>query len=354
MAFLKQLERKKEELKKVETPKEKKHLDKLLFENDDDYIRLLRETNFENYYDLIEEFTFKSVIISLTKDEIKALYDENLNFEKHPGDVSTQSFPSLNSIEGKIDDGIRLIREKTKNPSSQCFLRLSTRSAKDAIFHMNEFPKLYASKLKQVTDTDFLLEIGDKVPIYSKLIAFYLASTEILSISKGSQGIDMLVVSNRIQGDLKLCVEKSEPLNLIIREFVKFPVEHELRGFVWKKHLNALSQYNNIAFLPSLVKNKEEIENKVRVFMDHFIKIMGKKLENFVVDIVLDYEGKVWIVELNPFGELAGSCLFSWITDRELLLNEDGRYEFRIQDTPPELTYIKGELSEKVIEFLEI
>ena len=42
-------------------------------------------------------------------------------------------------------------------------------------------------------------------------MAFYLASTEILSISKGSQGVNMLVVSNRIQDDLKMCVEMCEP-----------------------------------------------------------------------------------------------------------------------------------------------
>ena len=353
MAFLKELESKKDKLRKVDTPKEQKHIDKLLFENDDDYIRLLRETNFENYYSLIEEFTFKSVIISLTTDEIKALYEENVGFGNNPVDISNKLFPSLNGIEDKINEGIRLIRDKTKNPSSKCFLRLSTRSPKDAIFHMNNFPDLYASKLKQVTECDSVPSHG-KVQIYDKLMAFYLASTEILSISEGSQGIKMLVVSNRIQGDLKMYVEMSEPLNLIIREFVQFPVEHELRGFVWKKNFTALSQYNNIAFLPSLVKNKVEIEAKVKTFMEKFIQIVGEKVENFVVDIVLDYDGKVWVVELNPFGELAGSCLFSWITDRDLLLNEDGRYEFRIQETPPELTYIKGELSEKVIDFLDI
>ena len=353
MAFLKELENRKDKLKKVDAPKEQKHIDKLLFENDDDYIRLIKETNFENYYSLIEEFTFKSVIINLTTDEVKALYEENFVFGNNPVDISNKDFPSLKGIEDKINKGIRLIQEKTKNPSSQCFLRLSTRSPKDAIFHMNNFPDLYASKLKQVNENDAIPSDG-KVKIYDKLIAFYLASTEILSISKGSQGINMLVVSERIQGDLKMCVEKSMPLNLIIREFVQFPVEHELRGFVWKKHLTALSQYNNIAFLPSLVRNKVEIEAKVKQFMEKFIQIVGEKLENCVVDIVLDYDGKVWVVEINPFGELAGSCLFSWITDRVLLLNEDGRYEFRIQETPPKLTYIKGELSEKVINFLDI
>ena len=351
MSFLKELERKKEQLKKVEAPNERKLPDKLLFEDDDDYIRLMRETNFENYYDLIEEFTFKSVILNLTKEEIKALYEENLKFNENPGDISTTH---ISSIEVKINEGIKLIQDKTKNQSSQCFLRLSTRSPKDAIFHMTGFPDLYASKLKHLVEST-TLPIDDKVPrLYYKLIAFYQASTEILAISNGKQGVDMLIMSNRIQGDLKMCLEKSEPLNLIIREFVQFPVEHELRGFVWKKHLTALSQYNNIAFLPSLVKNKDEIGNKVKLFMEKFIPIIGDRVDNFVVDIVLDHNGKVWIVELNPFGELAGSCLFSWITDRELLLNEDGRFEFRIQDTPPDITYIKGEINEKLIDFLDI
>lgn len=353
MSFLKELESKKEQLKKTDIPKEVKFTDKLLFENDDDYIRLLRETKFENYYDLMEEFTFKSVILSLTKEEIQALYEENLSFDKTQGNVSLLNYDLINSIANKIDEGIKSIQERTKNPSVQCFLRLSTRSPKDAIFHMSHFLELYDSKLKELKHSD-MLSVVDKNNLYSKLIAYYQASTEILAISMGKEGVNLLIMSNRIQDDLKLSLEKSESLNLIIREFVQFPVEHELRGFVWKKRLTALSQYNNIAFLPSLVKNKDEIENKVRIFMDKFIPIVSDRLENFVVDIVLDYNGKVWIVELNPFGELAGSCLFSWISDRELLLNEEGRYEFRINDNPPDITYVKGQLNEQAITFLDI
>jgi len=353
MAFLKELESRKAKLRNIDTPKEQKHIDKLLFENEEDYMRLFKEATFENYYSLIEEFTFKSTIISLSNEEIKALYEENVKFERNPIDISSKTFPSLTSIEDKINDGISVIREKTKNPSAKCFLRLSTRSPKDAIFHMDNFNDIYSSKLKQQNETNSLPSHG-KEQIYEKLIAFYLASTEILSISKGRQGMQMLIMSNRIQEDLKMYVDQSEPLSLIIREFVQFPVEHELRGFVWKKNFNALSQYNNIAFLPSLARNKDEIEAKVKAFMETFVKVIGKKIESFVVDIVLDYDGNVWIVELNPFGELAGSCLFSWVTDRDLLLNEDGKYEFRIQETPPELTYIKGQLSEKVVKFLDI
>ena len=208
---------------------------------------------------------------------------------------------------------------------------------------MKSFDVLYKTKLQ---------EFDEKKDLYSKLLKYYRASTEILSISQGKEGVDLLVMSDRIQDDLKLCLEKSEELNLIVREFVPFPVENELRGFVWKNHLTALSQYNNVAYLPNMSRDKQAIEKKVKSCMEKFITAVGEKLENFVVDIVLDNDGKVWIVEFNPFGELAGSCLFSWIDDRELLLNEDGRFEFRVQDTPPPILYIKGHINEQLISFL--
>lgn len=54
------------------------------------------------------------------------------------------------------------------------------------------------------------------------------------------------------------------------------------------------------------------MEQKVKEMMKKFICAMA----NFIVDIVLDEDGKVWVVEVNPFGELAGSCPFSWSKDR--------------------------------------
>ena len=123
MSFLKELEKKKEALKKVEAPIEQKHTDKLLFENDDDYFRLVKETNFENYYDLTKEFILKSVIINLSKDELKSLHEENVKYGNNPTDISTQTFPPLKSIENKIDDGIKSIREK-KIENHACIIHI--------------------------------------------------------------------------------------------------------------------------------------------------------------------------------------------------------------------------------------
>ena len=67
-----------------------------------------------------------------------------------------------------------------------------------------------------------------------------------------------------------------------------------------------------LGFFPDQIGKKEETEGKVKAFMSEFIAVMMREsnLESFIADIVIDGEGNVWIVELNPFGELAGSCLF--------------------------------------------
>ena len=46
-------------------------MEELIVEGEADYNRLMRETYFEEYYGLVERFTFKSVVLPLTLEEIK-------------------------------------------------------------------------------------------------------------------------------------------------------------------------------------------------------------------------------------------------------------------------------------------
>merc|ERR1712233_293351 len=76
MSFLKQLEEKKNALKKTEVSrKENTGPQEMIMKETEDYYRMLKETYFEAYYDRIEEYTFKSVIIPMTIDDTKALMD---------------------------------------------------------------------------------------------------------------------------------------------------------------------------------------------------------------------------------------------------------------------------------------
>ena len=100
----------------------------------------------------------------------------------------------LSSIASKVEEGIILIRKKAQN-ECQVFIRLSSRSPKDAIYHLDKFPTLYNEKM---------LNFSDKKDIFSKLHAFYEASTEVLAISTGNEATNLLKLSNRIQGIQRL------------------------------------------------------------------------------------------------------------------------------------------------------
>ena len=300
MSFLKEIEEKKSALKKAEVVKKAEFANPIL-KDEEDYYRLLRETYFEDYYDLIKDFTFKSDIRILSLEEIRTVLQANKEFTE----TGSSDTVDLTSVENKIDESIAAIREVT---GSECkvFVRFSSRSPKDAIYLLEAFPTLIQEKLQELNSTD----------IYAKLHAFYMASTEILAISSGSEAVDLFRKSSRIVGDLEHCLEVSEPMNLIVREFVQFPVKNELRGFVYQGSLTALTQYNRTCYFPDQVETKAEVEEKVHTFMEGFIVAMRSLLESFVVDLVVDTTSQVWVVEVNPFGELADSCLFSWTKDR--------------------------------------
>ena len=300
MSFLKEIEEKKSALKKAEVVKKAEFANPIL-KDEEDYYRLLRETYFEDYYDLIKDFTFKSDIRILSLEEIRTVLQANKEFTE----TGSSDTVDLTSVKNKIDESIAAIREVT---GSECkvFVRFSSRSPKDAIYLLEAFPTLIQEKLQELNSTD----------IYAKLHAFYMASTEILAISSGSEAVDLFRKSSRIVGDLEHCLEVSEPMNLIVREFVQFPVKNELRGFVYQGSLTALTQYNRTCYFPDQLETKAEVEEKVHTFMEGFIDAMRSLLESFVVDIVVDTAGQVRVVEVNPFGELADSCLFSWTKDR--------------------------------------
>ena len=340
MSFLKQLEEKKNALKKAEIlRKEKAGPEEMIMKESEDYYRMMKETYFEAYYDQIEDFTFKSVILPMTLEDTQALMDAYTMYMD-----GTDKEVDLSVVDAKIDKGIALIREKAKK-DCKVFVRLSSRSPKDAIYHLESFPNLIREKLSSFANG------GED--LYSKLHAFYMASTEIMAVSNGREATDLMRRSNRIQGDMEEAVKNSEPMNLIIREFVHFPVKNELRGFVHKGVFTALTQYNNLAYFPEHKESKAEVEEKVKSFVKVFIKAMESVLDSFVMDIVVDDDGKVWVVEVNPFGEMAGSCLFEWSRDRAILMGRE-QFQFRIVDKPPPLGLIKTEVDPRVLQVLGI
>ena len=64
------------------------------------------------------------------------------------------------------------------------------------------------------------------------------------------------------------------------------------------------------------------MEINVRSFMERFIAAIIDFMVSFVVDIATDEQGKVWVVEINPFDKFASACLFDWNTDRAQMMGK--------------------------------
>lgn len=101
-----------------------------------------------------------------------------------------------------------------------------------------------------------------------------------------------------------------------------------------EKQLTAITQYNEFIYFPYMVSQKAAIEAKIRAFVENEIVSLFSTMKNYVLDLALAYprgEGddyKVYIVEVNPLAEFAGTGLFSWIEDWQIILGEKP-FEFR-------------------------
>ena len=80
------------------------------------------------------------------------------------------------------------------------------------------------------------------------------ASIRLLAVNDGFHGIQLLLASERIQGDLSF----SSSLNLIIRQFIidRQHLKSEFRAFIFQRQFTALTQYNEYVVDQNLLKNK--------------------------------------------------------------------------------------------------
>jgi hypothetical protein len=152
MSFADQL--KSVRLRSSNQPKEKVN-EPLLCPDSESYRKMMDETQFECYYEKIQQWTFSSRILSINHEEINALHDGHLFFKSLPLDddddkkteVCFQRYPLLRKLSNQIDSC------DLKRP---IFVRLSTRSPKDAVLLLNKskFQHLFQQVLADLEPDD--------------------------------------------------------------------------------------------------------------------------------------------------------------------------------------------------------
>ncbi|CAF1058351.1 unnamed protein product [Rotaria sordida] len=312
-------------LRSIQQPKEKIN-EQLLCPDSDTYRKMMNETQFEYYYDIIKQWTFPSVILSMNEDDIRALHNGHLLFKNSSLDDDDkkteecfQQYPQLFKLSNAID---------TCDIQRPIFVRLSTRSPKDAILLLNKekFKRLFQKVLNE-------MEPDDTSERNRRLIALDETSIRLLAVNNGFHAIQLLLASERIQDDLISGLS----LNLIIRQFIidRRNLKSEFRAFIYKHQLTALTQYNEYIFDKNLFKKKDFILKSIKDFFQNEHILERIPYENFILDLILienEYNNyQIFICEINPLAEFAGTGLFSWLNDRNILLGRQ-EFQFRIKE----------------------
>eukprot|EP01112_Ceratiomyxa_fruticulosa_P014394 TRINITY_DN4118_c0_g1_i2.p1 TRINITY_DN4118_c0_g1~~TRINITY_DN4118_c0_g1_i2.p1 ORF type:complete len:364 (+),score=76.04 TRINITY_DN4118_c0_g1_i2:384-1475(+) len=271
---------------------------------------------------VLSQHTFETVLAPITWDEGKALYATCQR--KGREGLSQKEVELLSGLENRIDKAISAL-------GGNAFVKLNHRSPKDVVMFSDnqKLKKIFAEKLSNLEESDYVGVSN----------AWNSAALLSLKVQSGKEALYLFSQSFRISTDLNTDLEYEDFFRsqVVVRKFYEINPAFEFRAFVSKNHLTALSQYESGLYYPELVEKKELVENQIVHFWNSTVKDR-LQLESYVIDFYVHFDhahpnGKVYIVELNPFHAHTSACLFSWKHDRETILN--GPFQMRINEHPP-------------------
>ena len=334
------------------------------------------------YSGSLKEHTFETEFVEVSESEIDAMVrgSQFLGIEKS---LSSDQQLALDELEKRLDTAIEKFGE------AGAFIKLNTRSPQDAIFYRNDVDFVTEIRLAVINELEIegqmaeasfqrtnsfsktsKIELKDKKPegeedssipkalLRQKLEdeafdvclvnkepmknAALRAFTRVMSmknqVRNGKAAMYLLRHSLRIKEDLQQLHtwNKIAGLNVSIsvRKWNPTVARHpgmEFRGFVYDNKLNAVSQYDDVVYYPNVVQYKEVICRRIKDFFEQHVKEALQEHKNYVVDFFVGPE-KIFLIEINPFHNGAGACLFTWREHRELFMN--GPFEFRVVETP--------------------
>jgi hypothetical protein len=100
-----------------------------------------------------------------------------------------------------------------------------------------------------------------------------------LKVNSGKEAMELLIRSKRVRDDILVRVLKSDvknPFQMIVavRSWNEIIPGFEFRGFVYKKKLNALSQYFENIYIPELSNTKDSIKEQIFKVFEEIVKIL--------------------------------------------------------------------------------
>ena len=302
----------------------------------------------ESWYPVLADLTFKSWIFRFTQEEGDLLH--RIVFDTiHNKPIIKKDQESLNHFISKVSNFFEKVKNESP-PNSGFFLRLGSRSLKDAVFYSKTSLKrvtnlLYEKYLNEykslnlVTKDEKIKWVNQKSQMKDY---FYMTECHIKALKCNSipDMFDLFFHSERIMIDLFRENKYQSPMfSLNFRLWDdRLTYQMEFRGFIYHHKFCALTQYDNCLYFKHVYENKEKIlhsitdlyENKVRPRMEANCPMIEG---NYVIDFGVIFNGTnvvdVIVIELNNFQMTTGASLFDWNKDIEILIGKKN-FEFRL------------------------
>eukprot|EP01126_Amoeba_proteus_P044161 TRINITY_DN4890_c0_g1_i5.p1 TRINITY_DN4890_c0_g1~~TRINITY_DN4890_c0_g1_i5.p1 ORF type:complete len:247 (+),score=37.69 TRINITY_DN4890_c0_g1_i5:520-1260(+) len=200
------------------------------------YHKSVLDTNVESWYPYLKDFTMKTWFLELTPELAKIFLNLYLHWEKNGPTITKEEEEKIIKLESQLSD---CIMEAENNGSEGVFVRCSTRSPKDSQVSRSRCREILISELTPGASSN------------DKLTALLKAALGGMRSRTAKEAIQLLTTSERIYEDLSFELENSSKFHqfIIVREWKNIPVEHEYRGFVCGKKLNAISQFCHLLLL---------------------------------------------------------------------------------------------------------
>lgn len=291
----------------------------------------MMEFDVERWYPLIQKYTFETHFAPITPSQAEAM----TKYYKANHVHKTFELPKfmMDQLDKEVKPKLKTLMGSFKNAVSY-FVRISSRSPKDAGLDGAN------SELKHLVEEEIVSfkQAGFSIDTNMKLQALFNAVARFMQVETPEDAMGLLLDSERIYTDLLRALEQDHSLwnmNLIVREYMAFDVSMEFRGFVCKKVLTALSQYNDMCYYTTLKSKEQWIVDKIFNF---FLTVRDLiPYDAYIIDFVI-MENSVRIIELNPFGKYTGASLFNWDVDRYLLQGGQDLYGDLKVELTPEIT----------------
>ncbi|XP_062617157.1 cell division cycle protein 123 homolog [Saccostrea cucullata] len=106
--------------------------------------------------------------------------------------------------------------------------------------------------------------------------------------------------------------------SLILRKWQDLNPGYEFRCFVRNNKLIAICQRNHTAYYEFFRQEKEDILSDIQSFFYHLVSLKFPN-ENYVFDVYRRDQGKLLLLDFNPFGEVTDGLMFTWdeLTDSD-------------------------------------